>query len=383
LKVVPYLIWGSNPKWRQDASFVRDFLSTVDARWTTGVRRIWRHFALNFDQRCPATRVVASWLDARQEQLPELLRKFTRQHRLLDVDLAPTQMATSGLSGREFLADLEQLGISAPLLRSSGLCLSILKAGGDLLLNSSAKFDALTRVRELLADNPEQAIAAARCDDKLRSDALRSLVDGLIMWQQAQGPSANPEPLLTFLLALNGDPRFAPARWHGRVADKSVRTVEGWLSRKTIEAFFRVIDAMKNEKDRMWRTRRRFWMTYLPYIDGAWFIAGPRAETEAVRQDLGRFARFEGTGTLRDHCGLLIRMGSVHVMEMNMDGTAVLWTQGSYGLLGLFEETYNRKNYRDSADDFDVVVLAHRGAWEDKFSKRIAQMGGPLVRGYW
>nr|WP_294529496.1 EH signature domain-containing protein [uncultured Rhodopila sp.] len=382
LKVVPYLIWGDDCSWRNDTRFLSDFLALADTE-RSGPRRIWRHFVLNFDAQSPATKITAAWLQDRRERLPELLSLFTDRQRLLDVDAAAATMAISNFESSRFLADLEQLGLGATILRSSAVCMSILQAAGRFLSDRAAPDDALTRLAALLADNPNQAVAAARCDQHLRSGALRALVDGLVDWQQDRGSRVNPEPVLSFLLALNGDPRFVPASWYGQVADKSVRTVESWLSRETIEAFFRVIDALKTDKESMWRARHRFWKTYLPEIDGAWLIAGPRAEAEAARQNVGKFAKFEGKGTLRDHCGLLMRLGKVLVMEMNRDGSAIFWTEGSYGLPGMFQPVYNRSEYRDNADDVDVVVLRHQGRWEDRFSKHIVQMGGPLVRGYW
>src|SRR4051812_41643219 len=62
LKIIPYLIWGPNPRWRNDLGFVNAYLAAVTAKWPTGVRRLWRHYALNFDPDSLVTIACAEWL---------------------------------------------------------------------------------------------------------------------------------------------------------------------------------------------------------------------------------------------------------------------------------------------------------------------------------
>jgi hypothetical protein len=336
---------------------------------------------LHFDAENPATGIVAAWLAERRSELPDTLRSFGDRYALLDVKAAAPKMTTACLRSDAPLDEMDALGITPELFRASWLCISVLRCAGAMLADLAAPENTVTRLRALLANSVKRAIAGSTCDESLKTSALRAVVDGLVRWQQASAATSSLEAVLSFLLDLNGDPRFLPQQWYGRVADQSVRAVESWLSRETIEAFFRVIDALKTDNDAMWRARHSFWLAYLPYVTGAWLIAGPEAEKEARRHKVGRCATFEGPGTQKHHCGLLLRLGSVHVLEMNMNGSAIFWREGAYKLPGLFQDTYNRKQYRDRADSKEVFVHQHVRGWQQRFAERIHLMGGPLVRG--
>jgi hypothetical protein len=72
---------------------------------------------------------------------------------------------------------------------------------------------------------------------------VKSLVEGFVVWQQRpERINTNPEPALSLLLEINRDPRFVPGRWRGIVDEAATSAIEAWLSRKTIEAFFRVVN---------------------------------------------------------------------------------------------------------------------------------------------
>ena len=120
------------------------------------------------------------------------------------------------------------------------------------------------------------------------------------------------------LLAVNGDPRFSEGRWKDVVDRSSTTIVEGWLTRKTIEAFFRVISALNVERGDMWKERREFWLDYLPFIRRSWLIVGARAVPLADREGLryGTFSR----GVSGEHCGLVLEIDDLSILEMNVTG---------------------------------------------------------------
>jgi hypothetical protein len=375
LKVVPYIIWGPNVRLRTDRRFVRRYLDMVTDRWRTAARRLWRHYVFNFDADSPATVEFAAWLREHADKIPEPLRHFSKEYSLFDVKQAPGALAAAALGGQRLIDDMEPIGFPLASLRTSGLLMAVLSAAGRQLATTTDTHRAPERLSALLDGNPNNAIAEALCSEAARSQALRSLVDGLVAWHGLQDPDdAQPEPTLDFLLALNGDPRFVRERWQGRVSDASIQAVERWLSRKTIEAFFRVIDALQTDRPDMWQARRQFWLSYLPYVSKAWLVAGPRAVPLAEREGL-RYGQFVH-GQQQDQCGLILQIRGTCVMEMNKNGSAIFWESGAHNLPGLYMEMYNRSHYKRRVDGRSVFVLKHQGDWQRRFNDQILQMTG-------
>ncbi len=375
LKVMPYVIWGPDPKWRINQNFIRRFLILVAAIWPSATRRLWRHYVLNFDPKIAATQEVALWLQERVHQLPGPMRAFSETYAVLDVERAGQTLGAAALADERLIQDIEQLGLGINLVRSSALLLSIAEAAGRELAASARIYHPADKLTALMADRPRNAIAEAVGTDAAKGRALRSLVDGLVSWQeQQQGHDAAPERILEFVLSLNGDPKFARHRWEGHVADQSIACVERWLTRETIESFFRVMNTLKTDRPDMSKARRAFWMSYLPHISRAWLIAGSNAVPLAEKEGF-RFGMLEGT-VQADHCGLMLQIQNMNVLEMNKNGSAIFWTSGTKGLKGLYEKSYNRNMYLKRRDDKNVFVLIHSGNWQSRFQNRILQMTG-------
>jgi hypothetical protein len=383
LRIVPYIVWGRNVRWRADAGFMRLFLTRVNSTWPNAPRRLWLHYALNFDAFCPATVEVAAWLHSRLDSLPEPIRAFSREFSLFDTERAPKLLAQSVFAGDPVVQTLFGLGVAADLLRPSALMASVLEAAGALLASAADVKDPTGRLLALLGGTARNSIAEANCAPKLQSRALRSLVDGLVAWQvRREVRSASPEPTVDFLLALNGDPRFKPTRWRGHVDDASIAAVQRWLSHKTIESFFRVIDALQTDRPDMWKDRRSFWLNYLPHISNAWLVAGKRAAPLAEREGTG-FGRFSSNSSVQpDHCGLLLQIGSACVLEMNKTGRATFWDYNDPEMPRLYEATYNRYRFSSRVDSGHATAISHNSYWQAKFRDEIFTRTGIDIRSF-
>ena len=381
LKVVPYILWGANPRWRDDRAFTRAFLSVVGARWPGGLRRLWRHYALNFEPDSPVTLEMAGWFRSQEARMPELLQRFSAAYHLFDPDRSRDVLASRALQQDGLMADLATIGIGTALFRTSALCVTTIGAVGERLPSTSSEMQVVERLRGLLDSQPKDALAEAACGPAARARALRSLIDGLVAWHEGFDPAGNQsDAIVQFLLALNGDPRFVPERWNDRVSPKSKEAMQRWLSRKTIDAFFRVIDGLKTDRPDMWEDRRAFWMSYLPYVDGAWLVVGADAVPLAAKEATGS-ARFEkGDGTQRKHCGLLLQIRNMCVLEMNLNGRAVFWDSSNSRMPSLYQSTYNRFKCIHAINDKTVFGLTHHPGWQYNFRNRILQMTGVSPR---
>ncbi len=390
LKVVPYIIWGPHPHWRDDAAFIRAFLSSADILWPRGAKRLWRHYVVNFDAETKATALVAAWLDQRIDLLPEPIRLFTRDFYLLDVKRAASKLAVAALEGDRVTRALANIGLSQEIFRTSSLLASLLEAVGHLIASASGARKVPERLTLLVDGQTQNVLLESACSQNLRARSLRSLVDGLVAWQERMEVHGEQiEPVVNYLISLNKDPRFAAVRWQGHVSQHSISTLEKWLSRQTIESFFRIIDAMQTERPDMWRDRRAFWLSYVPFVTAAWLIVGRNAVAVAQKEKLP-FGRFSG-GAQHDHCGLMMEIGNVCIMEMNMTGAAFFWSARDPDLPAPFELNCDRKRLIDeqkrirTATRFSsgragrfpkVEALTHQGDWQPRFRDEILKRTG-------
>jgi hypothetical protein len=202
-----------------------------------------------------------------------------------------------------------------------------------------------------------------------------------VAWQRRVDPrDVQPTPVLELLITVNQDPRFSSGHWNNVVATATTEVVEQWLTRHTIEAFFRVVNRLQIDRPDMWNERRAFWMAYLPYVRRAWLIVGDQGLPFA-RQEKIRFGRFGG-GASKDHCGLVLELEDLSVLEMNMTGRAILWRPSEVTHDG-FPEVYSEQPYnRGRLTRFVVqselwsrgcIGLVHASGWQRKFADRIQQ----------
>ncbi|MBC9176145.1 EH signature domain-containing protein [Pseudoroseomonas ludipueritiae] len=386
LRIVPYIIWGANSAWRRAVSFIRRFLARVEQVWPKAPRRLWVHYVMNFDPECAASAELAQWLERRVLDLPEPLQKFSAIYNLFDLKHAPPLLAKAAILDPSLLQDLEELGTSPAMFRSSTLMLSVIEASGPILAMRPDLPDAPTRLTDLLGGEVEFALDGSG-NTELRSRALRAIVDGVVAWQERQAQNSSPEPALDFLIKLNGDPRFKALRWTNKVSAESLSVIRRWLSRKTLEAFFRIIDALQTDRRDMWQERREFWLSYLPHITDAWLVVGKKAVPIAVREglDFGQFA--SGGGVQSDHCGLMMQIGSIRIMEMNKNGRAFFWNVSNKSLPDFYQtqKTYDRQIFiaraNVSSENYGgnpnrVSGLTHHGGWQDKFCDELLERTG-------
>jgi hypothetical protein len=300
-------------------------------------------------------------------------------------------MAEAALAGNRLLEDLSRIRVTPERLRTSALIVAILGCVGRVLKTDSVRGDPVTCVRNLLANHVADVIQQAPAGLELRKWAVKSFVEGFVVWQQKpERVNTNPEPALSLLLEINRDPRFVPGRWRGIVDETATSAIEAWLSGKTIEAFFRVVNDLHVDRRDMWDERRKFWLSYLPFVKKAWLIVGSGAIPLAQREGV-QFGTFGG-GAARDHCGLLILIDDLMVLEMNKVGRAVLWKDGAVSG-GVFPEVYDettrydRRNinmYVSKREEWQgsSIALTHQppDGWQRKFADQIQQNTSRYIR---
>jgi hypothetical protein len=386
LAYAPYALLYGERIGRTDDTIVAAYLKRLEGVGVrAAARRVWTHYLLSLEPDDAATHRIAAWLKAHMNELPDRLRAFTVKYNVLDPTDGPRRMAIAALEGDVFIADVVTLGITLERLRTSALIVSVLGFIGKLLREGADPPDPLLKILALLGGTAEDVFERAQARAGLRQRAVGSLVGGLVAWQRQIDPGdAKPEPVVDLLLAVNGDPRFSEGRWKDVVDRSSTTIVEGWLTRKTIEAFFRVISALNVERGDMWKERREFWLDYLPFIRRSWLIVGARAVPLADREGLryGTFSR----GVSGEHCGLVLEIDDLSILEMNVTGRAILWKTNAVQP-GIFPEIYDDRSLfdrfkltayvdRDETWKSGCIGLAHHTGWQGKFRSQIQQNTG-------
>jgi EH_Signature domain len=383
LKAVPYLLWSVEQA-RTNPLLIRTYLARAEEVWRGAVRQLWRHHVLHIAQDDSISRELGHWLEPRKQRLPERIREFSARYNLFDPEQALARLAGAALAFAPVLEEFEAIGIGPDAVRSSTLFVSLLGLIGRQLSAETGRKLPLAAIQRLTGELPGEIIAKTSCPASVRQAATRSLVEGLVRRQRRDDPDDRaPGPVLEFVTSLNGDPRFASSHWDGVIAPDVKGIVEQWLTRQTIEAFFRVIDALKNRIDRpdMWESRRKFWMSYLDHVSKAWLIVGHDAQVVARKQTSQRFGIFEsGRGALPGHCGLMLQIRNLTVLEMNMNGRAIFWNCSIARMPLMFVGRYVRDEFTNSVDGKKIIGLRHLGDWQRTFSDFILQETGVLVR---
>lgn len=365
---------------RSDRQVVDAYLARLGEAGGHGARRLWTHYLLSLEDDDLATVRIAAWLRDALPSLPDRLMQFTTKYASLEPPKTHHLMAIEMLKGDDLAKDFERIGLGFGRVVTSALMASILGSVGRLLTMGANPPRPEARVREVLGDGAKLAFDQTEVRDDLKKRLLSTFIEGFVAWQRRVDPGdSKPEPVLDLLTTVNLDPRFSPGRWKG-VDDKTVAVVEKWLTRQTIEAFFRVVNRLQTDRPDMWKERRDFWLQYMEFVGRAWLILGdsaiPLAKEEKVRH--GRF----GSGASHDHCGLLIEIDGLRVLEMNKNGRAIMWHPGKVDrkVFPDFnrEERFDRSGLTASVQTQGTwangaIGLAHHSGWQGKFANQIQQ----------
>ena len=377
-KAVPYILWSS-PRWSNNARLIGDYLVWADREWRTAPRQLWRHYLLNMDSGSPATQHLGTWLQARVDKLPPALHDFSKKWSLFSPQPAIRKLADSLLGGSDFILEIENLRIGRKTLLESAFLLSVLKALGQVLQEYSQGSNIAVTLKSLLAELGETPTYKMHGPEDLRRSTLKSLVEGLIAWAERQG-SITVDQTLDLLYSLIGDPRLYPIRW--KDIDQSKReTVERWLTKVTLDAFFRVIRELLTDRDDMVEEREKFWRGFDKSITRAWLITASDG-LQIARRLLGQsFGKFEtGPNVQRNHLALMLQIGNYAILEMNQNGGTLFWPVGDQEMPTFFRPNYSRSKMSSMCpmglgSTTGRFQLQHRGRWKSRYENTLKEIG--------
>lgn len=376
-RALPWILWDDEYDWSERRELVDNYFAWADSGWKTSVRRLWKHYLLNMDPASYATCELARWVGARRDRLTDSLRGFSERWDLFDPPEAIRRAAQVIFEGQDITVELEQLDLDrSDVLRSSFMLRVAEMVGQSLRTKPPVRAGIAGTLKRWLAplgENPIQAMQGG--PQALRNRALKALVEGLVAWAESKGGAAVDETL-DLIHTLIGDPRLHPARWNS-IASETRQTVETWLSKITLEAFFRVMAELQTDNPQQVAQRQVFWHRYLQFVSRAWLIVardGTGIAEKALDRSFGRFSN----NTQRDHAGLLLQIRNLVVLEMNKNGSTLFWMIGDTEMPGFFQKEYSRDRLLQLCNlaPESRLRLTHQGDWQTRYENEILRRTG-------
>lgn len=382
------LFWLRMEGWVPKVQDVQAWVSWASVEWSSrsGITRTMMSFIRNFDPESGGTKEFAPWLSTRTDVIAGQFGNFVREHNLVEGVPAVDRIVQGLLDGRlDFFRQLDQDIRTKTVVHGSGLLVQIVEAFGRKC-SSAQTVDTENVCRRLLVLFGQNGLAGARGSEAMRDKARVSMVTGVVRWAVRNEESQTAVDLaLEVALSLAKDPRLSRVHWRDLEADV-VEQVETWLTARTVENMFRVIEELRTDRQDMVRERLAFWRSYLPHIKKAYLLCAKKAEgiADGLNERYGLLR-----GMMPDHCGLLLQIVGpqghrVTVIEFNKNASALFWGATSGSAPPFFDKNYEYygPTMRSSAEHQKRHTP---NLWQDQFAMLIDGETGirqALARGY-
>jgi EH_Signature domain len=197
------------------------------------------------------------------------------------------------------------------------------------------------------------------------------MVVGIVDWATRNGGQESIDAAIAACLAVAGDPRHDKGTWRD-IPSRTIDQVHEWLTARTIENMFLVIDTLRTDHPDQVASRLAFWREYLPHIRRAYLVCARRAKpvAERLKETYGHMDSNDPV-----HCGLLMEIvgpsgDRLVVLETNKNASALFWKPNSrwqppdfYG-----PGPYDRLALLNACDK----RINHTGNWQRSFSTFIS-----------
>ncbi len=285
----------------------------------------------------------------------------------------PRNIARSVIDNKDTTADFfTKIGFGSSLLSgvyAQEICKEFLELNGRKLKMNGSKDGIWGKFRDFVIDGSNWRFE--NCKYLIAESLLKPFI--------SNDPDDYTKNLIqNFLLNYFGDPRIKRSNWLG--VQESLRGVlHRWLVGATLKDFFEIID--KTAVDHMWRYRNAFWNAYLmrKYIDDAWVALGSDARRLADRILDNKYSCY-GALNSRDQSVLLMRIGSLTIIEWSHNGKCRIWITQTKNTPKLHQPQYLSSFLKNDTCQFDLV---HAGAeyyrWQAELSNFIYSKTNLLV----
>jgi hypothetical protein len=360
LRYAPWLLWNG----KLPAASLPGLLTIIldrAANSRADLRRLIQAYLRDFSVSAPGVTEAAQCIRkhlANVDPRLENWRQAQREVQLFDPVKGPMSLAGRLLSEEDPEAILANYKLDDEILARGNYLLAVedaVRARAPLLLLEHGT-KALNRILKIIAPAKRELRFEAR-----RAESARGLLGA---WLTGRGePAADlQEPVWRVLLDWLGDPRLPVNRQRWRdVGERETSLVRRWLSRASLDLFFRLIDD-QDTAGTHWPYRRRFWFRYLELgaIDDAWLALGGEAysSAKAIRELGGAYGRLLGESK---QSALLLRLGSLVIGEFTHIGKVRAWPVNGPEAPRLGRQEYSKYDLTRECLPFPVNPYRGRG----------------------
>ena len=320
------------------------------------------------------------WADSPKLERQKMLLD---QHRLLEPDGPEWLSETFEHSSKTAAEFIQEIGMGGGLSGSGYLRATALHIGKTTRRRLSQ--------RQLTTAELDRVLDFHFVDTSARKFFRSSAGDQSELAENLLLPFVDDDPapdiqllLKNFLIQHWGDPRLDRSNWW-RVSDTAQAALRRWLVQETLEDFFRLLDHQSQfyeDADRQWRYRSAFWQAYLRggFITDAWVALGHR-----VREDASKFLKASsirygnlksGDGARPDHAVLILRVGSLVVVEWSHSAKCRVWLADDEQVPQFYRKQYQRQELVTGSDYEQIHHSAATGSWQGTLANYIKRRTG-------
>lgn len=378
LRYAPWLLWKGNPPAASLPNLLPKLLEQASRPGRT-LHRLIEAYLRDFEPNAPGINQVAATI---REQLgkdgPRLdtWRAAQNEVHLFDSAHGPAELANR-LVQQSLDPDvvLARYKLDDPFLATAKYMLAVedaVRSGVPQVFRKSG-INGLERIIQILAPAEVPRFKSHTADTGRA--LLRAWLDG-----DSEPAAALQQPVRQILLHWLGDPRLPSSsqRW-AAVGDREAALMRRWLTRASLDLFFKLID--RHALDKHWRFRHGFWLAYLErgVIDYAWLALGKETFNAAgtIRQLGKAYGRLKG-GTA-DQSALLLRIGPLVIGEFTHNGSLRAWPTDWPDVPQLGAAEYSSTSLKRPCLPFPPNPYWGRGG--ERTGKGLSHINSPA--GYW
>jgi hypothetical protein len=360
LRYAPWLLWnGKSP-----AANLPGLLTMILDRAASSradLRRLIQAYLRDFSIGAPGIPEAAQCIRkqlANADPRLENWRQAQREVQLFDPVKGPLSLAARLLSEEDPGIILARYKLEDEILARGGYMLAVedaVRARAPPMLLAHGAI-ALERILKIIAPSKSELRFESR-----RAETARALLAAWLTGRR-EPERALQEPVRRVLLDWLRDPRLPvnKQRWRD-VGERETSLVRQWLSRASLNLFFRLIDD-QHTRGMHWPYRRAFWFAYLELgaIEDAWLALGGESyhSAHAVRELGGAYGRLLGDSR---QSALLLRIGRLVISEFTHIGKVRAWLYGSREAPQLGQQQYSRHEFMGECLQFPVNPYRGKG----------------------
>lgn len=369
IKTLPNVLYANSnaslPVILNKKEFTSYVLSYLDAENPRHLSRLIFQFLKNYRQEAPGHEIVRSFIEqALLRAKPSVLRKWQENSVFFDYKCLDIIRKKLGDYDFDINKMLTLMGFSEQLLSGNFTRELIKYIYSSETISYDTKLDLLEKI--FVKSNREGSKRI------LFQETMPDVADCMLDTFYDQHTESQCRVLRSFFIKAMGDPRIAGFgfTWWSQVKQKTRDNFRQLLAQLDLDFFFDIVDL--SNSDNNWRYRRKFWETYLSFIEETWVVLGTEGRAYVNKHaakyndNYMQYGNLEGASYRQS--AFIFKMGKYYFVEWSDSGKLRVFDANKSSL------TTGKKWYKsyELKDGNCVVDFIHSGAAAYSWQKRVA-----------